>query len=275
MNDARPSLTAHRVAVRRAVHQVIDNPKVLDDPLAVPIVHGDVLSHDDDPRTRSLRAFVVLRSRYAEDELARSLSNDVSQYVILGAGLDTFGYRNPHQGLRVFEVDHPATQAWKLAQLNAASIAIPGSVTFVPVDFERQTILNGLAATGFDRRKKTFFSWLGVTPYLTREAFESTLKLVAAMPAGSGVVFDFAVARSSLSALERKALDALAARVASAGEPFRLFFEPRLIEGQLRGMGFRQIERLEPAEMNARYFSNRSDGLRISGGWAHLISAFV
>jgi methyltransferase (TIGR00027 family) len=263
------------VALRRAIHQVVDHPKVFDDPLAIPIVQDGFHPGEDDPRSRSLRAFMVLRSRYAEDELARAVSNGVSQYVILGAGLDTFGYRNPHQGLRVFEVDHPATQAWKREQLTAAGIAIPPGLTFVPVDFERQTILDGLVAAGFDGHQKTFFSWLGVTPYLTMEAFDATLKLVAAMPAGSGVVFDFAVARSALSALEQRALDALSARVASAGEPFRLFFEPRLIEQQLRGIGFRHIEHLEPAEMNTRYFSNRSDGLRISGGWAHLISAFV
>lgn len=275
MHDARPSLTAYRVAVRRAAHQVLDDPRILDDPLAIPMVslqRADI-EKERDRRSRTLRAFVALRSRYAEDELARAVQEGVSQYVLLGAGLDTFAYRNPHRGLRVFEVDHPATQAWKQQHLNAASITIPKELTFVPVNFETQTIGDRLLGAGFDLQAKTFFAWLGVTPYLTREAFDATLKLVSSMLPGSGVVFDFAVARSSLGPAEQLALDALAGRVASAGEPFQLFFEPHLLVEELRRMGFRHIEDLEPAEMNARYFSNRVDGLRISGGLAHLIRA--
>jgi methyltransferase (TIGR00027 family) len=279
-HDARPSRTAYRVAVRRAVHQIIDHPNVLHDPIAVAIVGADavtnaVTNNAKSDRFPSLRAFVVARSRYAEDELAQSIRNGVTQYVVLGAGLDTFAYRNPFENLRVFEVDHPATQAWKREKLNVANIPIPSNLTFVPVNFEMETIRGGLQSAGFDASAKTFFSWLGVTPYLTREAFDATVHLVAAMPAGSGIAFDYTLARSSLNFQERMALDALSSRVASAGEPFQLFFEtPRLVE-DLRRAGFDHIEDLPPSEINARYFSNRADGLKISGGLAHLIGARV
>ena len=127
-----------------------------------------------------------------------AVAKGVRQYVVLGAGLDTFAYRNPFAYLRVFEVDHPATQAWKRDQLQAGGIAIPDGFAFVAVDFEKQTLNAELAAAGFTTSQPAFFSWLGVTPYLTREAFEGTLRFIAAMPAGSGVAFDFAVERSAL-----------------------------------------------------------------------------
>src|SRR5271168_1087136 len=176
MQEGKFSRTARRVAIRRAAHQLLDHPRVLDDPLALRIIG---LEAAEELRTnpkehhafaRAFRAFMAARSRYAEDELARAVAHGVRQYVVLGAGLDTFAYRNPHAGLRVFEVDHPATQAWKREQLQAGEIAIPASLTFVPIDFERQTLAAGLDQAGFDTRAAAFFSWLGVTPYLTREA---------------------------------------------------------------------------------------------------------
>ena len=175
MRESSPSRTAWRVGVRRAAHQLFDTPKVLDDPVAVRII-GDEgrrrLAQADQHRgriARAFRAFMVVRSRFAEDELARSISRGVTQYVILGAGLDTFAYRNPYDPatLRVFEVDHPATQAWKRQLLAAAAIPIPSAVTYAPIDFERDTLADGLAQGQFDPRIPTFFSSLGVTMYLT------------------------------------------------------------------------------------------------------------
>jgi len=218
---------------------------------------------------------MAARSRYAEDELARAVAQGVRQYVVLGAGLDTFAYRNPHPCLRVFEVDHPATQAWKREQLASAGIAIPEALTFVPVDFERQTLAKGLGQCGFDAGAAACFSWLGVTPYLTREACMITLSFVAKMPAGSGVVFDFAVEAALLNAGQRQALDALAARVARYGEPFQLFFDPAKLQDELRGMGFCRTEFLQGKELNARYFKDREDGLLVRGGLGHLMGAWV
>src|SRR5271167_272110 len=155
MQEGKFSRTAQRVAIRRAAHQLLDEPRVLDDPLALRIIGAETAAElRSNPKehaafARAFRAFMVARSRFAEDELALAYARGVRQYVVLGAGLDTFAYRNPHAGLRVFEVDHPATQAWKREQLQAAGIAIPPSLTFVPVDFERQTLADGLGQSGF------------------------------------------------------------------------------------------------------------------------------
>jgi len=231
----------------------------------------------DNSVSRSLRAFMVVRSRYAEDQLAEAIRRGASQYVILGAGLDTFAYRNPYRdsALRVFEVDHPVTQDWKLSRLAAAGIAIPRSLTFVPVDFERQSLADGLERANFRRDAVTFFSWLGVTPYLTSEAMNSTLAYVAAMPKGSGVVFDYAVPRSSLTFLGRLAFDRVASRVAAAGEPFRLCIHPDSLAAQLRSMGFESLEDLGTDEINERYFKGRADKLRVRGRLGRLASATV
>jgi methyltransferase (TIGR00027 family) len=286
MQEGQFSRTAQRVAIRRAAHQLLDEPRVLDDPLALRII-GAEAAHalrtdpkEDHAFARAFRAFMAARSRFAEDELARAVEGEVSQlrvaqYVILGAGLDTFAYRNPHPGLRVFEIDHPSTQAWKREQLDASGIPIPPSLTFVPVDFEHQTLASALAHSGLNTNAPAFFSWLGVTPYLTREACMTTLSVIAKMLPGSGVVFDFAIDPALLNAGQRQALDALSKRVAAAGEPFQLFFDPTKLQNELKTLGFHRTEFLQSAQINARYFQNRSDGLCVRGGLGHLMSAWV
>ena len=275
------SRTAQRVAIRRAAHQLHDHPKVLDDPLALRIIGADAARElRSNPKehhafARAFRAFMAARSRYAEDELARAVAYGVNQYVILGAGLDTFAYRNPHSELRVFEVDHPATQAWKREQLHAAHIPIPASLTFVPIDFEQQTLESALKRSGLKQNESAFFSWLGVVPYLTREACMNTLSLIANMPAGSGVVFDFAVDPALLNAGQREAFDALAKRVADAGEPFQLFFDPAQLQRELETLGFHRTELLKGPQLNERYFKDRTDGLLVRGGLGHLLGARV
>jgi methyltransferase (TIGR00027 family) len=281
MQEGKFSRTAQRVAIRRAAHQLLDEPKVLDDPLALRIIGSEAAAAlRSDPKehhafSRAFRAFMAARSRFAEDELARAVADRVTQYVVLGAGLDTFAYRNPHPGLRVFEIDHPATQAWKREQLQSAGILIPPSLTFVPVDFEHQTLANALARSGLNTNAPAFFSWLGVTPYLTREACMTTLHVIAKMPAGSGVVFDFAIDPALLNAGQRQALDALSARVARYGEPFQLFFDPAKLQDELKTLGFHRTEFLQGAQINARYFKDRSDGLCVRGGLGHLMGAWV
>jgi methyltransferase (TIGR00027 family) len=270
--------------MRRAAHQILDEPRVFEDPLAMSVIGRDAADWlrstpetPGDRASRHLRAFMAARSRFAEDELSAAIARGAAQYVVLGAGLDTYAYRNraPASDLRVFEVDHPATQAWKQTRLAEAGIAIPSSLRFVPVDFEKETLASALEDAGFDRTRITFFSWLGVTPYLTAEATMTTLVFIASLPAGSGVVFDYAVERSSLSPLEQMALDALASRVARAGEPFQLFLEPQALGAMLRAAGFHHLEDLGPLEIDARYFGHRTDGLRVGSGLAHLMSARV
>jgi methyltransferase (TIGR00027 family) len=284
MKENRPSATAQRVAMQRAAHQILDDPKVFDDPVALLIIGKESASAlQADPRqfeaTRLspyLRAFVTARSRYAEDELALGVRRGVRQYVILGAGLDTFAFRNPHPegALLVFEVDNPTTQTWKRARLEEVGITLPGDLTFVPVDFETQTLVGGLRAKGYDPSKCTFFSWLGVTEYLTPNAVVATLRFIASAPAGSGVVFDYMISPSLLTPAQRARFDALARRVASAGEPWKTFFDPEVLARDLRAMGFGYIEDKGPKEINARYFKKRKDGLRV-GSLSHLMNARV
>jgi len=284
MKENLPSGTAQRVAMRRAAHQLLDDPKVFDDPVALRIIdkesasalQADPHQFEATPLSPYLRAFVAARSRYAEDELALGVRRGVRQYVILGAGLDTFAYRNPYpEGvLRVFEVDHPATQTWKRARLEEMGIALPSDVTFAPVDFETQTLEEGLRSTGCDPDKCTFFSWLGVTEYLTTEVVMATLRFIASAPVQSGVVFDYMISPSLLTPAQRSRFDALAQRVASAGEPWQAFFDPELLTRDLRAMGFGYVEDKGPEEINVRYFKNRKDGLRV-GSLSHIMNAQV
>ncbi|HUO33839.1 MAG TPA: class I SAM-dependent methyltransferase [Candidatus Acidoferrum sp.] len=284
MKEGKPSATAYRVAVRRAAHQIFDHPRVLEDPIALPILGPDaekrVREAESGSRgfaSRYSRAFMAARSRFAEDELARAVKRGVSQYVILGAGLDTFSYRNPYaaSALRVFEVDFPATQAWKRARLAAAGIAEPESLTFAPIDFETQSLADGLVPAGFDSGKAAFFSWLGVTMYLTHEAMRTTLSFIASLPASSGVVFDYGVPREALSWYGRFVFDWMSRRVARVGEPFRLFFEPGALAAELRQLGFSSIEDVSAKELNERYFANRSDKLEVKGRLGRLMNARV
>lgn len=279
LQAGRPSLTALQVAVLRAAHQLLDDPLVLDDPLALPIlgaereaaVRQDPFQYNE-PIPRSLRASLAVRSRLAEDELARAVQRGVVQYVVLGAGLDTFAYRNPHPGLIVYEVDHPATQAWKRTMLRNASIAVPDNMRFVPVDFACSTMTDGLRDAGFHADRPAFFSWLGVTMYLDSDAVLSTLREVAALPPGSGIVFDYRLLPSLLNPLETMVLGQMAARVAERGEPWKSAFDPAQLADTLRGIGFTTLDDLGAEDLNRRYMAKRKDGLR-KGGGARLMCA--
>ena len=225
------------------------------------------------PYSAAMRAFLVARSRYAEDQLVEAYRSGVRQYCLLGAGLDTFAYRNDLPGLRVYEVDHPATQAWKQTMLSTSGILIPETMRFVPVDFERQVLKAELERGGFDFAQPCYFAWLGVVPYLTREAFRRTLAMIAGMPLQTGVTFDYGLPRASLPPLEQMAHDSLAARVAAAGEPFRLFFTPQEVRKELHA--FWMIEDLNTADISSRYFAGRTDGFGLLGSAAHLLTAWL
>jgi methyltransferase (TIGR00027 family) len=280
MDQALPSRTALSVALRRAAHQLYDSPIVFDDPMAVPILGATYAEQlrrtplrPDRPFSVALRALVVARSRYAEDLLRQAVENGVEQYVLLGAGLDTFAYRNPYPRLRVFEVDHPATQQWKRQLLQDSRITVPQGLRYTPVDFERQSLGEQLHGAGFDRTAPAFFAWLGVVPYLTLEAFRATLSFIAEQPEGSGLTLDYGQPREVLPSLERLAHDSLASRVEQAGEPFRLSFTPAAISAELSR--FRNLEDLGAREINARYFDGRSDQLAMRGAAARFLSAWI
>jgi methyltransferase (TIGR00027 family) len=280
LESAKPSRTALGVAVRRASHQIYDSPPlVLDDPIAVPIlgeVYRSLLQEAaasiNDRSSLTMRAWLVARNRYAEDKLADAVHQGVRQYVLLGAGLDTFAHRNPHPSLHVFEVDHPSTQQWKRELLHSNRLFEPANLHFVPVDFECQSLAHQLANSGLDLAAPTVFAWLGVVLYLTHAAFRTTLDFIATFPSWSGVIMDYALPRHALPPQEYEGRDLLAARVASVGEPFQLFFTPSEMAAQLTA--FRVVEDLDSAQLNARYFANRTDYLNLDGRSANIVSAW-
>jgi methyltransferase (TIGR00027 family) len=280
MQTGKPSRTALRVAIRRAAHQLADSPPILNDPIAVRLITPETvgpsyareLERAMHPVARDFRLTMAARSRYAEDRLAAAVAapvpNQVRQYVVLGAGLDTFAYRNPFldlsPALRVFEVDFPATQEWKRWVLSVCGIAVPENLVFAAVDFEHKALSDGLREAGVDLNAPAFFSWLGVVPYLTLDAFRATLETIARFPAGSAVSFDYGFPPETLSAEKRVIFDRLAERVAMAGEPFQLFFTPEQVEAEFRRAGFHRVEQFSTDDLNAHYFQNRADGLVLS-----------
>lgn len=259
MDEQAPSRTAFAAAAHRAAHQVLEQGALFGDPLALAILGPEadaaVREAEDDPARRGMRLFIAARSNVAETALASAVLNrDVRQLVVLGAGLDTFACRNPfRESLRVFEVDHPATQAWKRRRLAEAAIPIPPSLTFVPVDFEREDLQARLCACGFEPGRPAFFTWLGVVPYLTEPVVFATLAMIGVLPGGTEVVFDYADPPQTLTPEMRAAHEARAARVAAVGEPFLSFFEPGELHEKLRALGFDEIEDLNPPRLWARF----------------------
>ena len=281
MEAGRPSVTAQGAAMLRAAHQLLDTPRIFVDPLALTIIgteaeaalRADPVSFQT-PYRRRQRANIAARSRHAEDALAKARRRGVRQYVILGAGLDTFAYRSVSEdgALDVFEVDHPATQAWKRQRLAERGMAATRRLTYVPIDFERQRLADALRDAGLDMDQPVFVSWLGVTTYLTRDAVFQTLRSVAGLAPSSAIIFTYAQSPETLDPEQRAMFDAAAERVAALGEPWRSFFEPAALAEDLRAVGFAAIEDLGPADIHARYFADRSDGFA-PGPTGHLALA--
>lgn len=278
MQTGQPSRTAWAAAAHRAAHQLLEGGRIFSDPLAVRILPEDVqaLIHDieGDAARRKMRLFIAVRTRFAEDALASAVEHGARQLVVLGAGLDTFAYRNPFPDrLRVFEVDHPATQAWKRERLAAAAILIPPSLTFAPVDFERETLSQGLQGAGFDPAQHTFFTWLGVVPYLTEQAVWSTLGYIATLFGGAHVVFDYADPPHTLSAEARAYHDVRAARVQDLGESWITYFEADELREKLLAVGFTEIEDLGPREIAARHWPQRLASGEAPSRGGHMVRA--
>jgi methyltransferase (TIGR00027 family) len=256
MQPGQPSRTALGAAGHRAAHQVLEGGRIFSDPLALRILGPDaeaaVRAAEQDPGRRRLRLFIALRARVAEDALALAFQEGVRQLVVLGAGLDTFACRNPlGPELRMFEVDHPATQAWKRDRLAQAGIAAPANLAFVPVDFQREALGDCLARAGFAAAEPSFFSWLGVVPYLTEDAVWATLKTLAAFPGGARAVLDYGNPPAEGDAF-RGDHEALARRAAAAGEAILCQFETADLHAGLAAAGFRVVEDLGPAAMRRR-----------------------
>jgi methyltransferase (TIGR00027 family) len=205
---------------------------------------------------KALRSHVVMRSRYAEDRLAEAVDNGVQQYLMLGAGLDTFPYRQPHWArvLRIFEVNHSASQRSKRERLALVGIEAPSNVELIGLDFETTSLRDCLRKSSFDFRKPAFLSWLGVTMYLSTDAIDAVFRFVSSLPRSSEIVFTFA---SRVSLISEK----IAASAAAHGEPWRTRFEPNDLAHKLQGLGFSTVSFLSTSEAETRYFRGRHDGL--------------
>ena len=269
-----PSRTAKHTAVWRAMHNILDDdPKILVDPFACAFAGYSsdeemLKDHDADPHARFpwYRTQFVLRNRLAEDELAEAVSRGLKQYVILGAGLDSFAYRKRDlmRSLHVYEVDHPASQTWKRRRVAELGLEAPTSLHYAPIDFERQSLTDGLIAAGLDRSEVTFFSWLGVTQYLTRDAIQRTLREIAAIStAGTTLVIGFIAPASSLSDDDAPALIESVEVAARVGEPWLSFFTSTEMQEQLIQAGFSSVEHFGPEKASARYLLGRTDGSRL------------
>jgi methyltransferase (TIGR00027 family) len=276
VQPGEPSWTARAAAFHRAAHQVLEDGRIFSDPLAFRILGGvaEAVAREAEnrPSSRGMRMFIASRTRFAEDALAAVVERGANQLVVLGAGLDTYAYRGRlRDRLQIFEVDHPATQAWKRQRLSEADIPWPAGLTFAPVDFERQTLAEGLAAAGFDPAQQTFFTWLGCVPYLTEAAIWATLTFIGSLPNGAQVVFDYSDPPETLSPEMRELHDRRAAHVAALGEAFRSYFEPDGLHAKLAAIGFPEVEDLGPPQIAARYFPGRAASAPARGG--HILRA--
>ena len=277
MKPDEPSRTALMIARQRAAHQVLDHGSILYDPFAMKILRedeNDVLQFANQHPSASIgRLFTTARSRIAEDALSRSVERGLQQIVILGAGLDTFALRNPHgvRQIRIYEVDHPATQAWKLERLADAQIAVPPWLILVPVDFERDDVGEKLVAAGFQQNSPAFFTWLGVVPYLTQDAIDRTLDYMSSIQ-NSEVVFDYMEPPQAFSEELRQLEKARAEQLEKIGERSDSRFEPAGIASILRSHGFCAIEDINFQEIVSR-FGHAVQGLAPGHAAVHVVHA--
>lgn len=289
MEEDKASLTALITAFARAYHSANADPKIFDDFLAarwftpegwkemetnlansLPFFNPELAKSTPDTATALaivMRDYIgtttISRSQYTEERLEAEVEKGVRQYVILGAGIDTFAFRRPDllEHIDIFEIDHPATQAFKRERLADLGWEIPRQLHFLPVDFSKESFMEALDRSPFERSKPTFFSWLGVTVYLTREVVFDTLRAISGFAcSGSPVVFDYydADAFDPEKATERVRLGMEIAR--RAGEPMKTGFEPSQLAADLREIGLRVQEDLGPFEIEEHYFKNRTDG---------------
>lgn len=277
MKQDRRSRTAEAAAAARANHILRDHPVVFEDPFAIQltspgwraICNSGILSRLVMKRLfgalRPVRAQILGRSRYAEDQLEKALTAGVGQYVIVSAGLDSFALRRRDLAARVkvYELDHPASQQSKRNRLAQLNIGLPENHEFIPVDFERESISDALERSSYSREQRTFFSWLGTTVYLSRDAIFRTLESIASFAApGSEIVFDYAIPRECLDPEDLPMIEELERFTARRGEPIISLFDPETFPQEVCELGFELIENLSPNEQESRYFNGRSDGLR-------------
>jgi methyltransferase (TIGR00027 family) len=264
MKDRQSSETAMGATVIRAAHQLLDGrPSILEDPISPLLIGEDgVREIRNNPEryqtlsARALRSHIVLRSRYAEDELLHAVESGLAQYINLGAGYDTFSFRQPDwaRGLKIVEIDHPATQCAKLEAIKRTWIQIPENVTFLPLDLERHE-LSAAVVSILNPTLPTFVACLGVLAYLRPRTVHRLFESIAKLPEGSKFVFAFASEQTE--SLLRTV--SVAARTAAIGEPWLTRFEVEELKAELTEIGFREVSFLDPSEAAEKYYKDRHD----------------
>jgi len=279
MSLAQASRTMLRTAALRAAHQLLDDPPIFQDPVAVQLVPEALLREAADSMGEdnlALRTLLALRGRFAEDRLSRAAARSVSQYLMIGAGLDTFPWRQPADALnmRLFSADHPDSLAWTRAYLQERGLREPPNLVMVATDLEEGRLGEHLIGAGFDPRAATFCSALGLTQYLTRAAIQSLLAFVVSLPPGSEIVLSFVPADVDLSEEDALFVSRAVQRVAAIGEPWKTRLQASNLANQLRSLGFSDVFHLTPQAAYTRYFASRQDGLR-TPGFEQMICAVV
>jgi methyltransferase (TIGR00027 family) len=268
-----PDSTAERVALWRAMHVQVDPPPhVLEDELGLQLIAPDDGWRNrpdmDAAFTSGFRGAIVARARFIEDLVTEQADRGVGQYVLLGAGLDTFGQRRSEVAsrLRVFEVDRPGPQAWKRRRLTELGFGVPEWLRLVPVDFEAGSWWEELAAAGFDAGQPAVVASTGVSMYLTREANAATLRQIAAFAPGSTLAMTFLLPLELLDEQDRAGLQMAESGARSSGTPFLSLFAPPDMLALAREAGFRDVRHVPISDLESRYFAGRGDGFRPSSG---------
>jgi methyltransferase (TIGR00027 family) len=275
-----PDNTAVRVALWRAIHVQIDSqPHVLEDEIGLKLVdpaEGWRQRPDMDPNfTRGFRAAIVSRARFIEDLVFEKMSHGLNQYVILGAGLDTFAQRRPDVAskLQIFEIDQPLTQAWKQQRLTELGFSLPSWLHFVPVDFETgRSWQEQLVNSSFDKTKPALVSSTGVSMYLTKEANAASLRQIATLAPGTTLAMTFLLPKELIEPEDRLGLEISEKGARASGTPFLSFFEPNEIMKMAREAGFSEVRHVSGTDLTQRYFAGRADDLRPSSGENLLIA---
>jgi methyltransferase (TIGR00027 family) len=290
MKGKHRSSTAEIVAALRAMHLLYDRPVVFNDPYALQLTSSSLRRVCRNrffqwllrrkfisTSKRLITAQVVARAKYVEEKLQQAVSTGIGQYVIISAGLDSFCVRRPDfsTGLRIYEIDHPATQQIKQERLLEILDSFPKGVEFLALDLEKRTIGDALSGSSFNKEESAFFSWLGTIPYLSEDAVFSVLRDLASYAArGSEIVFDYSIPIYRWAPNERQALERIARIITQRGEALKSFFEPNAFPDVLSRLGYHILEHLSPADVNKRYFSDRSDDLMTHSA-AYIIHAKI
>jgi methyltransferase (TIGR00027 family) len=276
----QPSQTQLRTAIRRATHQLLDDHIIFDDPVALRVVPEAAdpqviagLQNDKAPDLTLLRTLFAMRSRFAEDRLAAAVARGARQYVVLGAGLDTFPWRQPQaaQALRLFMVDHPESLVWSQHRFHDAGLSPPENTAYVPADLERDNLRHVLTRHGLDPNAITCISMLGVSQYLSGATLDHVLRFAAALVRDSELVVSIALPDDQLSGADLNAARRSAQFTGSIGEPWLTRMSPHALQTRLSGLGFRNVFHLTPEIAQARYLQPDAK----APGWEQVLAAIV